>query len=246
MALPVSRDQFKEYCLRRLGKPVIDINVDNSQIDDRIEEALQYYQEYHFDGARKVYVSHPITAADKTNRYITLPEEMFSVVNVFDIGDSTSTNNLFNIRYQLSLNDIFDTAHFRMDGYYLVMRHISFLEEILVGKVPIRFNQHTDRVFLDMDWAKVVTGEFIIIEGYERMDPDTWPDIWSDRWLIRYTTALFKKQWGLNLKKYDGMQLPGGITFSGQTIYQEAEEEIGKLEEEMMSSFSLPVADMMG
>lgn len=244
---PESREEFKEYCLRKLGKPVLEINVDDGQVEDRIEEALAYYHDYHFDGTQKVYLAHPVTAEDKTNKYITIPEAVIGIINIFDVGDSYSTNNLFNIRYQIALNDLFAFNYGPFAPYYMALQNVALAEELFVGRQSLRYNRHVNRLYIDMDWeAKIATGEYIIIEAYQKVDPETYSDVWSDRWLQRYATALIKKQWGDNLKKFEGLQMPGGLTFNGQKIWDEATDELIKLEEEMISSYSLPVSDMIG
>lgn len=246
MALPVNRTQFKNYCLRRLGAPVIEINVDDDQVEDRIDEGLKYYWDYHFDGTEKIYYKHPITAADQTNKYITLPDNIIGAVNIFNIGDALNTNNLFNIRYQIALNDLYTLTSSSMVPYYMALQHIQLIEEILVGKQPIRYNRHRNTLHVDMDWNKLAEGQFLIVEAYQIIEPDTYTDAWSDRWLAQYCTALIKRQWGNNLKKFEGMQLPGGIQFNGQKIYDEAVEEINKMENEMISGYSMPLVDMIG
>ena len=246
MARPVSREQFKQYCLRRLGKPVIDINVDDEQLEDRIDDALQYYRDYHYDGTEKLYLQFQITQTDKDNKFLTLPETITGVTGVFDIGDSLNTQNLFDVRYQIHLNDLSFHSYGNMAPYVMAMRHIETLEENFVGKKPIRYNRHMDRLFIEMDWnADVTAGNFIIIDCYGVIDPDVWTDMWNDPWMQRYGTALMKRQWGDNLSKFAGLQLPGGVTFDGPRIAQEARDEIEKLESEMNSSYSLPVMDMM-
>jgi hypothetical protein len=246
MATPTSRDQLKEHCLRRLGKPVVDINVDEEQVQDRIDEALLYYRDYHFDGSERVLLKHQVTAADKTNKYITLDDSYIGVVGVFDIGDSTQTSNLFNVRYQIHLNDLFDFSSATYVPYVTAMRHVAQLEEIFVGKQPIRFNRHTNKLHIDMHWNDINTGNYIIVDCYKVTDPNTYSDVWADRWLMQYTTSLIKRQWGENLKKFEGLQMPGGLTFNGQKIWEESIEEIRRLEDEMISSYSLPVSDMTG
>lgn len=246
MAIPSTREQLKQNCLRRLGKPVIEINVSDEQLEDRIDEALQYYQDYHFDGAQRIFLSHQITDEDKTNRYIPVDDSIIGVINIFDIGDSYSTNNLFSLRYQLSLTDLYAFTSGNLSPYYMALQNVAMAEELLVGKQPLRFNRHQNRVFIDMDWNLVTTSEFIIVEAYQIVDPETFNDVYGDRWLARYTTALIKRQWGENLKKFEGVQLPGGLTFNGQKIWDEANDEIRQLEEEMIVSYSLPVGDMMG
>lgn len=246
MATPTTKPQFAEYCLRTLGKPVIEINVDDDQIDDRIDEALKYYWDYHFDGTEKIYYKYQITDNDKTNKYITMPENIIGAVNLFPIGQGLNTNNLFNIRYQIALNDLYTLTSVSMVPYYMALTHIQFLEQMLVGQQPIRYNRNVNRLHIDMDWNVVSQGDYIIVEAYQIVDPATYTDVWKDRWLARYATCLIKQQWGTNLKKFSGMQLPGGLTFNGQTIYNEATKERQDLEQEMISSYSLPVTDMIG
>lgn len=247
MAVPATREAFKNYCLRRLGEPVIDVNVDDEQVEDRIDEALKYYQDYHFDGTERVLIKHVVTASDKTNGYITLSNSVIGVNSILDVGQAVQSSNLFNIRYQIHLNDLFDLSASSYVPYVTAMRHVESLEELFVGKKPIRYNRHVNKLRIDMDWTNdVATGEYIIIDAYQITDPDTYSDVWGDRWLIRYATALIKRQWGSNLTKFEGMQLPGGLTFNGVKIYDDAESEIQKLEEEMIVSYSLPVQDMIG
>ena len=246
MAQPTTKDQFKEWCLRKLGKPVIEINVDDDQVDDRVDESLSYYWDYHFDGAERTFLKHVVTADDKTNKYIPVAENIIGVVNLFDIGDALSVNNLFNIRYQFALNDIYDMSNYSLQHYMMAMQNIQFIEELLVGKQPIRYNRHVNRLHIDMDWARVNVGDYIVAECYQIVDPDVYTNVWKDRWLQNYATAKIKYQWGSNLTKFTAMQLPGGVTFNGEQILQDALAEIQRLEEEMISSYSLPVTDMTG
>jgi hypothetical protein len=246
MAVPTSRAAFKEYCLRKLGKPVIEINVDDDQVDDRVDEALLYFADYHFDGTEKTYFKYQITDQDKANKYITLPENIIGAVNLFPIGQGLNTNNLFNIRYQIALNDLYTLTSVSMVPYYMALTHIQFLEQMLVGQQPIRYNRHTNKFHIDSDWGIINTGDFVVVEAYMVVDPETYTNVWGDRWLARYTTAIIKQQWGTNMKKFQGMQLPGGLTFNGQQIYNEATEERKELENEMIYSYSLPVTDMIG
>jgi len=246
MAVPTTRSQFKEYCLRSLGKPVVEINVDDDQVEDRIDEALKTYWDYHFDGSEKIYFKYQITAQTKIDRYVPMPENVIGVVNLFPIGQALNTNNLFNIRYQIALNDLYTLTSVSMVPYYMALTHVQFLEQMLVGQQPIRYNRHINRLYIDMDWNIINEGDYIIAEAYQIVDPDVYADVWKDRWLYRYASCLIKQQWGTNLKKFSGMQLPGGLTFNGQTIYDEATKERQELENEMISSYSLPVTDMIG
>ena len=247
MAVPSSRAEFKEYCLRKLGKPVIEINVDDDQVEDRIDEALKYYWDFHFDGSDKVYYKHQITQEDIDNKYITLPENILGAVSVFSIGDpAVSSNDLFSIRYQIALNDLYTLTSVSMVPYYMTMEHLALVQEMIVGRQAIRYARHKDRLYIDTDWTTYKIGSFLLVEAYEVVDPDTWTDAWGDRFLAKDATALIKRQWGSNLTKFTGMQLPGGIQFNGEKIYDDAVAEIEKIEEDMILNNSLPVMDMIG
>jgi len=247
MSVPATRNDFKEYCLRRIGKPVIEINVDDDQVDDRVDEALKYYWDYHFDGSEMTYYKHQIVSADKTNKYITLPENIIGVVYLFPIGDpSVSSDDLFNIRYQIALNDLYTLTSVSMIPYYTAMEHIAFLQQMLVGNQPIRYSRHKNIVYLDMDWEKINIGDFILVQAYQVVDPTVYTDVWGDRWLQNYCSALIKRQWGSNLTKFENLQLPGGVTFNGQKIYDDADAEVKQMENDMINSYSLPVMDMVG
>lgn len=247
MAKITSREQFKEYILRRLGSPVIDINVDDEQIEDRIDDALLKYRDYHFDGMQHVYYPYQLTQTDINNQYVTLPEDFVGVTRIFDINDSYGAMNLFNIRYQLHLNELFNISSVSVTPYVVAMRHIEFLEEVFVGKKPIRYNRNTDKLYIDMAWNEdTMAGQFIMIDGYREVNPEENPDVWDEPWLRQYATQLVKRQWGEHLKLYEGMNLPGGITFNGQKIWDEANEEIQKLEDTVINDYSLPVTDMIG
>jgi hypothetical protein len=246
MAVPASRSEFKEYCLRKLGKPVIEINVDDDQVEDRIDEALKYYYDYHFDGTERIYYKHLITSSNVSDKYIILPENIIGAVRIFSIGDPMVSNNLFDIRYQIALNDLYTLTSVSMIPYYMMFQHIQLMEQLLVGQQPIRYNRHMNRLFIDMDWQKVNVGNFLIVEAYQVVDPETYTDVWGDRWLSRYSTALIKKQWGSNLTKFSGLQLPGGVQFNGDKIYNDAVNEIEAMEKDMSTSYSLPAFDMIG
>ena len=247
MATPTTKATFKEYCLRKLGKPVIEINVDDDQVDDRVDEAIRYWYDYHFDGSERIYYKHAITETDVANKYITLPENIIGAVSIFSMGDpSIRSDDLFNIRYQIALNDIYTLTNVSLVPYYMVMEHLALMTELLVGKQPIRYSRHKDRLHIDMDWNTVAIGEFLLVEAYEVVDPETWTDAYNDRWLQNYATTLIKEQWGSNLTKFTGMTLPGGVQFNGEKIYDDAVAERRKLEEEMISGYSLPVLDMIG
>ena len=271
MAIPTTKATFKSYCLRALGFGVIDINVSDDQVDDRIDEALQYFAQYHYDGIEKMYLKYQITEADITraasnttttatdtidstitasfgegNNFIPMPSSVVSVIQIFPFDDS-STNNMFDVRYQLRLNDLYDFSSTSIIHYQMTMQQLDHLSHILVGEKPVRFNQHQNRLYIDMDWTHdVSTGEFLIIECYRKIDPASYSDIFDDIYLKRYATALIKRQWGANLSKFNGVAMLGGVTMNGETIYSQAIEELDKLEEQIQLSFETPIDYMVG
>ena len=194
MAYPTNKAQFKEHCLRRLGKPVIEINVDEDQVDDRVDEAIDYYWDFHYDGIEQCFYKWQITEQNKTDRYLTVPENIVGVVDLFDIGDATSTNNLFNIRYQIALNDLYDLSRYELVPYYMNFQNIRMIEEILVRKQTFKYNKHANQLHIEMDWNRINAGDYIIAKAYKIMNPETYADVYKDRWLLRYASALIKKQ----------------------------------------------------
>ena len=247
MSAPNSRQTFIDYCKRRLGYPTIQLELSPDQINDRIDDALQKYRDYHFDGTEHIYYKIRATQTDVDNQYFTLPSDITGVTRIFRIGSSPNISNLFNIRYQIHLNDLFDYTSASFSPYVMAMRHIETLEEIFIGEQPIRFNRHNNILRIDLKWGSdIKEGTWIIVDCYRTMNPDTYPEVWNDSWLKKYATALIKQQWGENLKKYSGVVLIGGATFSGQQIYDEATQEIEKLDADVVNSYSLPVCDMTG
>jgi hypothetical protein len=318
MARPTTRAQFKDYCLRRLGWPVIQINVDDDQVEDRIDDALQFFHDYHFDGCEKLYMKHQITQADIDRKWIYCPDAVISVTGVLPFDDSNSSINMFDLRYQLRLHDLYDFTSVSYVSYEITMQHIRTLNLLFSGTPQFRFNRHQNKVMLDIDWSRDVSlGEYVIIECYRKLDPDTVTltgtltgttssntitgtstvfdqeviendfitlsdgqevqikkinspteieivnslsanisgvtatksgvsDVWDDRFLKQYATAKIKYQWGSNLSKFAGIQMPGGVTLDGPRIMDEAQREIDKIEEEMQSYNVLPNDFMMG
>lgn len=246
MAIPTSRSEFKEYCLRKLGKPVIEINVADEQVEDRIDEALSYYQDFHFDGTERTFLKHQVTQDDKDRGYIEIAENIIGAVRVFPLSSNVASTGMFNVQYQFILNHLHELTDYNMVHYFLSMQHLQFMEEMLVGEQPIRYNRHQDRLYIDTDWNKLEIGNYIVAEVYQVLDPETYTDVWKDRWLQNYATAKIKYQWASNLSKFAQMQMPGGLTFNADVIMTEAKEELQKLEEEMLNSYTLPAFDMIG
>ena len=305
MARPNTRATFKEYCLRNLGKPVIDINVDEDQVEDRIDEAIQYFSQYHTDGVERMYLKYKVTADDKvrlrknndftvfeegtyadnielesgTNtdlegagdllgedgkaihlessnlvstkyeenqNYLVIPDSVLSVINIFPLSDRANLN-MFDVRYQLRLNDLYDFSSTSIVHYELTMRHLDFLDHILVGEKPIRFNTLSNRLYIDMDWAEDIDAdEYLIIECYRQLDPTQHTRMFDDIMLKRYATALIKRQWGQNLSKFNGTAMLGGVTLNGPELFSTAIQEQQKLEEEIRLNFEEPPHIMQG
>ena len=194
MPIPSSREELKQYALRALGKPVIEINVDDDQLEDRIDEALQYFSQYHFDGVRRTYLKYQYTQADfdrmtvdgstesitknsvtttwkEGQNFIVVPETIISVINIFPFS-SKGSMNIFDVRYQMRLNDLYDFSSGSMVNYDVIMRQLDFLDHVLVGEKPMRFNQHDNRLYVDMDWKNdLLVGEYLVIECYRKLDP---------------------------------------------------------------------------
>ena len=312
MAKPTTRAQFKDYCLRKLGHPVIQINLDDDQIEDRIDDALSFFHDYHFDGCEKIYMKHQFTQADIDRRWIYCPDPVLFVTGVLPFDDSNSSINMFDLRYQLRLHDLYDFTSVSYVSYEITMQHIRTLNLLFSGTPQFRFNRHHNKVHLDINWeSDAQVGKYVIIECYRKMNPDTVTltgtvtgntssntltgtattfdqeviendfirlsdgqevqirklnspteivianslsanvssvtmtkpgisDVWNDRFLKKYATALIKRQWGNNMKKFSGIQMPGGVTLNGKEIYDEAAEEIEKIEEDMFNFNSLP------
>ena len=311
MAQPTTRLQFIDYCKRRLGFPVIDINVDDDQISDRVDDALQFFEDYHFDGVEKMYMKHLITQADIDRHWIYCPDAVTYVVGMFPFDDSNSSVNMFDLRYQLRLHDLYDFTSVSYVSYEITMQHIRTLNLLFSGTPQIRFNRKQNKIFLDIDWSRDVSvGDYVIIDCYRAIRPATITltgtgtavttsntitgtgtifdqellegdvitlggqelqvyqiisptilttigpvasnvtngvltkpgnsEVFNDRFLKRYATALIKYQWGSNLSKFAGIQMPGGVTLDGVRIMTEAKEEMDKIEEDMYNFNSLP------
>ena len=306
-----TRQNLVDYCLRRLGHPVVEINVDDDQIEDRVDEAFQYYRDFHYDAVEKVYLKTQITPSTVTiagvnaasftngevitggtsaataivygalttstfyvfritgtftaaetitgassgttatlssislgnydNQYVTLTDSVIGVERMIQLSNSTQALGMFDVRYQLMLNNIQSFTNTDIVYYSMLKTELQLINDLLTGQKPVRFNRHMNRLYIDMDWkADVNVGDYIIIEAWRTLDPDTFTDVYGDGWLKKYLTALIKLQWGSNLKKFEGVQMPGGVTLNGQIIYNEAVEELKELREEAQNTYQLP------
>lgn len=246
MALPSTREEFKEHCLRKLGHPVIVVNLDDDQMEDRIDEGLQFFYEHHYDGVEKVYRKHQVTATDIANGYVTLPDAFIGVVRLFRLSGVGSAG-MFNIQYQFMLNNIHNLSSTGMQYLEGAKQYMNMLADMLVGDKSLRFVRHKNQIKVDVDWSKTFSaGDWIVFEVYKRIDAEDNSEVWNDMFLKRYVTALFKRQWGSNLKKYSGVNMPGNVTFNGQAIFEEGKEEVQQLEDEVYDKWSTPPDFMTG
>lgn len=246
--LPSSRQTFKQYCLRKLGHPVITINVDESQVEDRVDEALALGQMYHYDLREPWYVSYKMTANDISNQCITLPNEIIGVTGLFTLSSAqfTSTGasgfNMFDINYQIRLNELYDYTAGDYVYFEMANEHLRMLEMLFTGEIPIRFNRYNHILYIDANWAARFAqsgdGPYIMIYGYRALD--NWANFWCDPWLMKYGTALIKRQWGSNLLKFGSVALPGGMVLQGDKIYNEAVRECELLEKELRDQWEDP------
>jgi hypothetical protein len=242
-----TREHLKEYCLRALGAPVVEINVDDDQLEDRLDEAIEYWRQYHSEGIEQIYLKHQVTSDDVANKYIPTSDLIYGVNKVYPVRTGTgSSKNIFDLQYQLRLNDLYDLTSTSIIYYQTVMNHLSLLDFTLNGQTLYRFNRFQNRIYIDMDWSNdIAVGEWLLIDSYRAMDPDVFPRMYNESWLKHYVTALFKKQWAVNIKKFQGLQLPGGVTIDGDKLYDEATGEIKELEDELTTK-SAPLGFFMG
>lgn len=320
MARVTSRAGLIDYCLRKLGFPVVSINVDDDQVEDRIDDALQFFQDYHYDATQKTYISHRVSAQDIANRYIDMAQlsgtantivgsnvvvglgttnfaselvagisqvqigsetktvssignnnqmmmdsvyansndyapitsideanSIIGVTKILSIGTSVSNVNMFDLRYQMRLNDLYDFTSTSYVNYVLTQQHIRTLDMLFTGENPIRYNRHQNRLYIDFKWGEdVQENEFLLIESWKILDPEGYTQVYDDIFLKRYATALIKRQWGANLSKFSGIKLPGDVVFNGQAIFETASAEIEKIEDEIQSRFEEPARFIIG
>lgn len=249
MAKPNSRQTFIDYCLRSLGAPVIEINVDDDQLDDRVDEALQFYQHYHDDAIEKIYLKHEVTQTDITNGYIAINDLITDVVRVLPLRETVSSTDMFDIRYQIHLNDIYALGFMgSLTEYVMAQQWLSLLDLVIDSdEKHVNFERHMNRLTIHMDWSEEVeVGDHLLVECYRIIDPDTFTDVYNDYFLKRYATALIKKQWGQNLIKFEGMVMPGGVTFNGRQLFDDAVQELEQLVEEARLNWEKPVDFMTG
>lgn len=280
MSQPTTRQELVDYCKRKLGYPVLEINVSDEQIDDLVDDAIQYFQERHFDGVMQMYLKYQITQDDidrgrasttssagittttatstivgtavtfkyqENTNYIQIPPTVIGVNKIFKIdGNNTISQNMFNVQYQLMLNDVYYFNTVELLTYTMVKRYLEDISFLLSPEKHIRFNKRQDRLYIDMDWAGVRAGQYLIIDCYRVLDPSDAPRVWNDSFLKPYLTSLIKKQWGQNLIKFRGVKLPGGVELNGREIYEDALNELEDIKKRMINEFETPPLDMIG
>lgn len=268
MAQPSSREELAQYCLRQLGSPVISIAISEEQLDDRIDEALQVFQERHFDGVIQTFLKYQITQVDidrargnvgfastsidgynytETANYIKIPPHIIGINKIFNFATTSNlSSGIFNIKYQLFLNDLYYWGSLELLSYSMVQRYLEDINWILNPEKSVRFNKRGDRLYIDINWRDIDVGNYIVIDCYRAMDPSESSRVWNDSFLKRYATALIKRQWGQNLMKYRGMKLPGGLEFNAERIYDDAQKEIDIILERMTYDYELPPIGIIG
>jgi hypothetical protein len=282
MAQPTNRQELVDYCLRQLGAPVLEVNVAEEQIDDLVDDAIQYFQERHFDGVEKVYLKYQITQGDvdrgkarpgdssvgiastsattsivgtattftyyENSNYLQVPSNIIGVNKVFQFNSTAAGSGIFNVKYQYMLSgvNLWGGAGFDLLSYSMTMSYLETMNFLLNTHKQIRFNQRSDRMYLDVDWNNLQVDEFLIIECYRGLDGEDYSRLWNDSFLKPYLTSLIKRQWGMNLIKFQGVKLPGGIEFNGRQIYDDAEKELQIIRERMTFNYELPPMDMIG
>jgi len=279
MAQPSSRQGLIDYAKRQLGFPVLEINVADEQFSDLLDDAVQVYQERHYDGITRMYLKYKITQDDidrgqarggdttlgittttatstvglsttfdleENSNYIQMPPSVIGVNQIFKIRSDTVYDGLFNIRYQLFLNDLYAFGSVDLLQYSMVQTYLEDISFLLNPDMRYRFNIRQDRLYIDADFGVLNKDDFFVIDCFRILDPDDFTRVYNDPFLKRYFTALCKKQWGQNLIKFQGVQLPGGIQLNGRQIYDDGVRELDEIRAKMASDYEMPPLDMIG
>ena len=285
MAKPSTRQGLIDYCLRQLGAPVLEINVDDEQLDDLTDDAIQLFNERHFDGVEKMYLKYKITQDDidrgtannktdsdntvgivtttatstnvsglgtitsnwyETSNFIQVPDSVIGVEKIFKFDTSSISGGMFSIKYQLFLNDLYYFNSVELMQYSMTKTYLEDIDFLLTTDKQIRFNKRQDRLYLDIDWGSEKADNYLILECYRALDPASFSGVYNDSFLKRYLTVLIKRQWGLNMMKFTGTKLPGGIELNGRQYYEDAERELEDIKQRMTLEYELPPLDMIG
>lgn len=242
---PASRADFITYCKQKLGYPIIKIEMSDAQMDNCVDDALTLWREYHYEATQRTYLKHQITSTDLINHWIPCDDSIMSVVRVVQANEGNL--NIFDIRYQLRLQDFYNFSNVSMQHYVITMEKLRLLDWLLNPEPTISFERLSNRIYVNADWnSRVQQGDYFIFEVYQWLDENEYPRIWNDKWLKKYATALFRQQWGSNVKKYTGIQTLGGVVLNGQVIYDEASAEIKELEETLYRDYQIPPRIFIG
>ena len=273
MAKPTTRQELKDYALRQLGYPVLEINVADEQVDDALDDALQLFQERHFDGVERLYLKYKVTEDDikrgrargneeslgittsttssgdfeENSNFLVIPDSVIGIERVFIFDSSHVSNNMFSYKYQMFLNDIaFNLGYDGLLSYAMTKTYIEDIDFLLSTNKQIRYNKRNNRLYLDIDWGSTKKDTYIIIDCQRIMDPANYAGVYNDSFLKKYFTSLVKRQWGQNLIKFQGVKLPGGVELNGRQIYEDAVMELQRIEDRMLSTYEVPPLDLIG
>ena len=279
MAQPSSRDGLIDYAKRQLGYPVLEINVADEQFSDLLDDAIQVYQERHYDGIVRMYLKYKITQEDidrgrarggeknagittttgtstvgwsttfsfeENQNYLQMPASVIGVNQIFKVRSDTVYDGLFNIKYQLFLNDLYQFGSIDLLQYSMVQTYLEDITFLLNPDMKFRFNIRQDRLYIDTDFQTLSVDDHFVIDCFRILDPNDFTQVYNDQFLKRYFTALCKKQWGQNLIKFQGVQLPGGIQLNGRQIYDDGVKELDEIRAKMSSDYEMPPLDMIG
>ena len=281
MAKPASRSQFIDYCKRQLGAPVLEINVADDQIDDLLDDALQLFNERHYDGVERMYLKHQITQEEidrgkasgttgvgivtttaestsvsgigtittkwyENSNFLQVPDSVIGVEKIFKFDTSSISGGMFSIKYQLFLNDLYQFNSIELLQYSMVKTYLEDIDFLLTTDKQIRFNQRQDRLYMDIDWAAQTAGTYLVLDCWRALDPLSYTKVYNDRFLKLYLTQLIKRQWGMNLIKFKGVKLPGGLELNGREIYDDAQRELEYIKEIIATEYELPPLDAIG
>ena len=282
MAKPASRTQLVDYCLRKLGAPVLEINLDDDQIDDLVDDAIQLFNERHFDGVERMYLKHKLTQEEidrgtakntdgvgivtttatatavpgigttitsnwyETSNFLQVPDSVVGVEKIFKFDSSSISGGMFSIKYQLFLNDLYQFNSIDLLQYSMTKSYLEDIDFLLTTDKQVRFNKRQDRLYLDIDWGVESADDWLVLDCYRALDPNSFTQVYNDVFLKQYLTALIKRQWGQNLSKFKGVKLPGGIEMNGGEILSQAESEIESLRSRMVTEYELPPYDFVG
>ena len=278
MAVPTSRGQLINFGLRKLGYPVLEINLDTDQIHDALDDTIQLYNERHYNGIERMYLKYKITQEDidrgsakgtdgvgivtttgistsnvtvqsnfyETSNFLSIPEHVLGIHKVFKFDTSSISGGMFSIKYQLFLNDLYYFNSVNLLQYAMTKSYLEDIDFLLTTEKQVRFNQRQDRLYLDIDWGAQQVGDFIVIDCLRALDPEEYRQVYNDPFVKRYFVALMKKQWGMNLIKFRGTKLPGGIELNGREIYDDGVRELEELRNRMTQDYELPPLDFIG